>query len=152
MKTILSILSLAGVMFITSCKNEQKEPGKIGTENVSNPSSGNGSADQSNVPVFTFDKETHDFGKITQGEKVSYNFKFKNTGKADLLISNATATCGCTVPDYPKQPVPPNAEGVITVTFDSAGKEGLVDKTVTITANTIPNTKVLTIKTEIIKP
>jgi hypothetical protein len=100
----------------------------------------------------TFSEEKHDFGKITQGEKVSYSFVFKNTGNSDLIISNASASCGCTIPNYPKAPVKPGEESKIDVVFNSEGKSGLVEKTVTLTTNCTPSTKLLTISTTIIVP
>jgi hypothetical protein len=85
-----------------------------------------------------FENESHDFGKITQGDVVHYDFKFTNTGKSPLIITNATATCGCTTPEYPRDPIKPGSTGVIKVTFNSAGKKGLQDKQITVTANTNP--------------
>ena len=76
---------------------------------------------------------------------MQYAFKFKNTGKVDLIISSAQGSCGCTVPQYPKQPLKPGTEATIDVTFDSAGKQGKQNKTVTLITNCIPSTKVLTI-------
>ena len=96
-----------------------------------------------------FEKDVHDFGKIVEGEKVSYSFKFKNTGKVDLIISDAKGSCGCTVPQWPKNPVAPGADGVVDVTFNSSGKSGMQNKTVTLITNAIPNTKVLTITGEV---
>ena len=88
--------------------------------------------------VLTFEKPGYDFGKIKEGTKVRYNFKFKNTGKSPLIISNATATCGCTIPEPPKDPIQPGAEGVIKVVFDSTGKSGMQDKVITVTSNGNP--------------
>jgi hypothetical protein len=85
-----------------------------------------------------FEKESHDFGKIKTGDKVNYDFKFTNTGKSPLIISEAHATCGCTIPEWPKAPVKPGESGIIKVTFNSAGKTGLQDKQITVTANTVP--------------
>ncbi|OKS85443.1 DUF1573 domain-containing protein [Mucilaginibacter polytrichastri] len=90
------------------------------------------------LPAMKFEHETHDFGKIKGGDLVHYDFKFTNTGKSPLIITNATATCGCTKPEFPKTPVAPGASDVIKVTFNSAGKMGLQDKQITITANTNP--------------
>jgi hypothetical protein len=89
-----------------------------------------------NGPVMTFEVMEYNFGTIKQGESVSREFKFKNTGKEPLIINNAQGSCGCTVPEYPKEPIKPNGEGVIKVTFNSAGKMGMQDKTVTITYDT----------------
>ena len=76
--------------------------------------------------------------KAQAGEKITYEFKFNNTGKSPLIISDAKASCGCTVPEWPKEPVMPGQGGKIKVTFDSAGKSGLQDKQITVTANTNP--------------
>lgn len=81
---------------------------------------------------------------------VNYTFKFKNTGNKDLFIISAKASCGCTIPEYSKEAVHPGDDGKIDVSFDSAGKTGMVSKTISIVANTIPNTKVLTVSAEIL--
>jgi len=90
--------------------------------------------------VISFESGMYNFGKIRQGEKVNHEFKFKNTGKSPLIITNATATCGCTTPDIPKAPIKPGESGVIKVVFNSAGKSGMQDKIVTITSNANPST------------
>ncbi len=92
--------------------------------------------DRPNGPVMKFDVLEHNFGTIKQGESVTFEFKFKNSGKEPLIINTATGSCGCTVPEYPKEPIKPNGNGVIKVTFNSAGKSGPQDKTVTITYDT----------------
>jgi Protein of unknown function (DUF1573) len=97
----------------------------------------------------SFNKKEHNFGTINEGKTVTTNFKITNTGNKDLIIQNATASCGCTVPDYPKYPIKPGKSGEIKVSFDSAGKPGQQQKTVTVTAN-IPNgSEILTIKTNV---
>ena len=108
--------------------------------------------DAEGAPVFAFVKERHDFGQIQQGEKVSTVFEFTNTGDAPLIISNAKGSCGCTVPEWPKEPIAPGEGGSIKVEFDSKGKSGVQTKTVNLTANTVPNTKVLTISANIQVP
>ncbi len=90
------------------------------------------------APKVKFEQEIYDFGVIQQGEKVHFDFKFKNEGKTPLIITNATATCGCTVPEYPSQPVKPGESGIIKVVFDSQGKSGMQDKFVTVTSNANP--------------
>lgn len=104
------------------------------------------------APDLKFNEDAHDFGKIIQGEKVTYSFTFKNTGGSDLIISSAQGSCGCTVPTYPKQPIKSGEEAKIDVKFDSEGKSGLVKKTVTLTTNCNPSTKVLTISATIEVP
>ena len=108
-------------------------------------SNGNNTADNSSGasataegPTMKFEKETHDFGKIKQGDKVTYEFKFTNAGKSPLIIKDAIASCGCTKPEWPSTPIKPGESGAIKVTFDSRSKMGLQDKQITITANTNP--------------
>lgn len=105
-----------------------------------------------NAPDFKFETEEYNFGKIKQGESVTYEFKFKNTGKEPLIISEAHGSCGCTVPVWPKEPIMKGKEGVIKVTFNSAGKMGAQDKTVTLTSNSKGGQKILHMKGEVLQP
>jgi hypothetical protein len=92
----------------------------------------------------------HDFGKIREGEKVTYRFKFKNTGTVPLKITDVKTSCGCTASDYTRSPVPPGGDGFVEVVFDSQGRTGTQQKTVTVSANTIPPAHVLRFKGEVI--
>lgn len=105
-------------------------------------------ADQ--LPIMTFENDTHHFGKIKEGEVVHYDFKFTNTGKTDLVISSARGSCGCTVPEYPKEPIAAGKSSVIKVEFDSKGKSGAQKKAVTLTYNGYPNKKVIYIESEVL--
>ena len=96
--------------------------------------------------TMVFNKKEHNFGDINQGDKVSYNYTFKNTGANDLIISSAQGSCGCTVPEYPKTPIKPGKSATMKVSFDSTGKTGQQSKTVTIRANTAAGVETLTIK------
>jgi len=87
-----------------------------------------------------FTEPIYEFGSVSQGEVVKHEFTFTNTGTQPLLITDARSTCGCTVPSYPKQPVAPGEEAVISVAFDTKNKSGRQSKPVTITANTYPAT------------
>jgi hypothetical protein len=87
-------------------------------------------------PTMKFEELDFNFGTIKQGESVTHIFKFKNDGKEPLIINTAVGSCGCTVPEYPKEPIRPNGAGEIKVTFNSTGKSGPQDKTVTITYDT----------------
>lgn len=94
----------------------------------------------------TFDVETHDFGTIEYAGNGTYEFKFKNTGKEPLIISDAKGSCGCTVPTYPKNvPIKPGETQVIKVTYDTK-RAGNFNKTVTVTSNAKTPSKILTIK------
>ncbi len=88
-----------------------------------------------NSPVLAFNESSKDFGDITQGEKVEHVFKFENKGSSPLIISNVAASCGCTVPNWPKDPIPPGEKGEIKVTFNSAGKMGKQNSVVRIYSN-----------------
>ena len=113
------------------------------------------------VPVgpltsIVFEESSYDFGEVMEGEKVVHIYKFKNTGKEPLVISNAKGSCGCTVPDWPREPIAVGASGEIRVQFDSKGKGkvggGPQAKKVTITANTDPANTFLDIKGVVNKP
>ena len=94
------------------------------------------SAAKPNGPVITFEKKTHEFGDIVQGDKVEETFKFANTGNEPLIITNVQVTCGCTTPKgWPRDPIPPGGKAEITVGFNSAGKMGRQNKVVTIVSN-----------------
>ena len=94
--------------------------------------------DAANAAGMKFESDVHDFGKIKEGDKVTYEYKYVNSGKSPLIISDAYATCGCTTPEIAKEPVQPGASSTVKVTFNSAGKSGLQDKLITIVANTVP--------------
>ena len=85
--------------------------------------------------VITFKEKSVDFGDITQGDKVSHTFELTNTGTTPLIISNVAATCGCTVPSWPKDPIAPGAKAKIEVSFNSAGKMGKQNSVVRIYSN-----------------
>lgn len=100
--------------------------------------------------TIAFEESEYDFGTVKAGEKVRHVFKFKNTGSEPLIISNAKGSCGCTVPNWPREPIPPGGEGEIVVEFDSKGKRGKQNRKVTITANTEPPQIFLYVKGEVI--
>ena len=99
-----------------------------------------------NQADFKFDATEYNYGSIKQGDKVEYDFAFTNSGKEPLIITDARGSCGCTVPVWPKEPIKKGEKGTIHVTFNSAGKQGMQDKTVTITSNAKTNPMVLHVK------
>jgi hypothetical protein len=101
-----------------------------------------------NAPEITFESETHDFGTIDQGGNGTYEFKFKNTGKEPLIITDAKGSCGCTVPSWPKEPIKPGATSTIKVTYDTK-RVGAFNKSVTITSNAKSNVKTIVIKGDV---
>ena len=102
-------------------------------------------------PVIEFDKNNHDFGEIQEGEIAETEFRFTNVGKSDLIISDASGSCGCTVPDYPKNsPIKPGESGKIIVKFDSNNRPGMQRKAVTLITNTSKGKQILNIKSIVI--
>jgi hypothetical protein len=91
----------------------------------------------------------HDFGPIMEGEKATYRFKFKNTGQEPLILKKVKPSCGCTTPDYSKDPIAPGEEGYIDVTYDSDGRPGQFNKSVTVETNTEPSIHILRITGEV---
>lgn len=98
------------------------------------------------LPTMSFETTDHDFGTINEGQVVEYTYAFKNTGEAPLIIQGAQGSCGCTVPDWTKEPIPVGGTGFVKAKFDSNGKPNIQNKTVTVTANTWPKQTVLRFK------
>ena len=130
--------------------NEQGE--KVDSSLVNVSETANGPVDKDKLPVIKFTESEFNYGKIIQGEKVSHTFTFTNEGKSNLVVVSAKASCGCTVAQPPKDPIPPGATGKIEVVFDSNGKSGMVSKSITVLSNAEPNTTILTIAGEVIVP
>jgi hypothetical protein len=101
------------------------------------------------LPKFSFDTEAHDFGSIVEGTVAKHDFTFTNTGDAPLIITNASGSCGCTVPSWPREPIAPGETGTIHVEFNSTNRTGNQTKQVTLSANTVPNKKVLRINAQV---
>ncbi|HAA15643.1 MAG TPA: DUF1573 domain-containing protein [Cytophagales bacterium] len=101
------------------------------------------------LPTFNFEETSFDFGTIQEGTKAVHVFKFTNEGEAPLIISEAQGSCGCTVPSYPKEPIPVGATGEIRVEFNSQGRTGNQQKFVSLTANTNPSITRLSIKAQV---
>jgi hypothetical protein len=131
-KKIAAVLSLA--IALAACNQTSSKESATADSSSKTPPTINAAT----AAAMKFETEAHDFGKIKQGDKVTYEFKYTNTGKSPLIISDAYATCGCTTPEIEKKPIQPGAASFVKVTFDSAGKNGLQDKLITIVANTVP--------------
>jgi hypothetical protein len=169
MKRIFFALN-AALILLSSCGSDGVEPRKIDADSltvtspaeirnlspvpnsslISNPISADQTTDLSQMAQIEFKEETMDFGTIKAGEVVTKVFEFTNTGKAPLVISDAQASCGCTVPEWPRSPIAVGESNKIIAKFDSNGKSGKIDKTITITSNTSPNTTKLRITGNII--
>lgn len=131
---------------LTACQQENgksvqeiKTDGKISSI-IRNPVSADGTIDTVNVARMTFETPSFDYGEVQAGDIVTHVFRFVNNGKVPLIINNAHSTCGCTVPTWPKDPVPPGGSGEISVEFNTSNKAGFQEKPVIISANTFPAT------------
>lgn len=126
---IVSIITLALSIAISCSSESESKNSEISSEN--------------GTAVISFSKLEHDFGKVTEGEKVACVFKFTNTGDGDLLINSATTSCGCAVPKFDKKPIKPGNSGTLEVVFDSSNYEGKQTKTVTVRSNASSKVMVL---------
>ncbi|MGL4583448.1 MAG: DUF1573 domain-containing protein [Flavobacterium sp.] len=143
MKKII-LLTLGLAFAVVSCKDNNASS-QINQDNVAAVAGTNANGE---FPVIKFDRTTHDFGNILNNEAVTTEFEITNTGKADLIIINASASCGCTVPEYQKTPIKPGETSKLTVKFQT-GAEGQQQKTVTLVTNTEKAEEILTIKANV---
>ena len=131
-KKTIGFLTLSLIFAITSCKQESV------AEKITDADMKTVEAEKAlvgDLPKVKLDKEIHDFGTIAEGDVVETEFIVTNTGASDLLIVDAKGSCGCTVPEPPKDPIKPGESAPIKVSFDSKGKPGNQEKTVTLTTN-----------------
>ncbi len=133
-------------ILLAACNNtKDKGENGLSVRDIKNPNSL--MEDQDDLyPMMQFEEDHFDFGTLSEGEVVSHEFKFKNTGKARLIITSANSSCGCTIPSFPREPIEPGEEGVIKVEFDSGGKRNKVKKNINITANTNPAVQKISIE------
>lgn len=148
----LMIGSLFCFLLFSGCNSGNSTQDTLPADVVSNPNTASGDGDPTNLPILRFEETEHDFGRIIEGETVSFDYKFKNTGKTDLVIADVSTSCGCTVPSYPKTPIGPDEEGTIKVAFNSKGKRGFQAKNIVVVANTQPNTTLLRVKAQVVAP
>tara|TARA_X000000368_G_C22509735_1_gene484266 strand:+ start:23 stop:511 length:489 start_codon:yes stop_codon:yes gene_type:complete len=129
-------------LFLKSCNSDPSK--RIKSENLA--AAEQRSSNNSSFPVMTFDFENYNYGEVVDGEIVEVDFNFTNTGKTDLIVFDASASCGCTVPKYPKnENIKPGDKGTIKVMFDTANKPGKQIKTVTLSTNTSTGKKLIRI-------
>lgn len=152
----ITLIALTALL-VASCKKEESkdvQPTANPAIDINQPMVQKSDTTTAAVPAgneteMTFAEKEHDFGTINEGDKPEHIFKFTNTGTKDLVITNAVGSCGCTVPEYPKEPVAPGKSGTMKVSFNSTGKTGNQSKTVTISANVPNGATVLTIKADV---
>jgi hypothetical protein len=147
---IISLLALAAC---NNGKTNDTDKGKFPVSMVNNPRSAMGmdTVAAAMKPTMDFTDTLHNFGAMHEDEKVSHDFTFTNNGKTALIITSAYGSCGCTVPEYPRDAIAPGKTAVMKVTFNSAGKSGHQEKSVTIHTNTVRGTHMLFIKADIEK-
>ena len=127
------VLFLAAILVFVSCDVRRKDKVADGTAKMTMADMA--TMDSTTVQIID---SAYNFGNATEGEKVTYNFRFKNSGKKPLVITNTSASCGCTVPEKPEKPVLPGETAFIKVVFNSKGKVGHNEKTITVTSNANP--------------
>lgn len=141
MKKSILLSALCVAFAFTSCKDNAAD--KVNEENV--VSAADRDAESVKYATMSFEETEFDFGDIQRGDHVEHLFAFKNTGDAPLVIVDAKSSCGCTVPEYTKDPIAPGQNGTLLVKFDGSG-QNQVNKTITVTANTEKGAERLTIK------
>lgn len=145
MKRISLIILFSAAIAFAANAQEKKETKPAQTAPATNAAEQKPAADNPNAPEITFETELIDYGTIKQGEEGTRIFKFKNTGKDPLVISNARGSCGCTVPTWPKEPIMKGQTAELKVHYDTK-RVGAFTKTVTLESNAKSNPKVVTIK------
>ena len=134
MRKIVTIALMA--VLLAGCNGNKRQEADV--DLIRNPRSAEGYDSKEKMPVITFDEDLHNFGRLSAGENISYSFHFRNTGNADLIISSASATCGCTVADYPRERIAPGKTGYVTISFKSQGMSGYQVKEVIVASNAQP--------------
>lgn len=144
-KTIFLAAFIATAAVFISCADNSNAKAKINKEKLENAKSRDLEIKKGTASI-SFDKKVYDFGTVNEGEFVETIFTVTNSGKTDLVITNAKPSCGCTVPVWPKEPIKPGETGEIKVKFNTAGKPNRQNKTITLTTNTESGREVLTLK------
>ena len=152
-KKVVLAAVIGSFLFLGACKKKEKANTEMQNSSISSSASIGIPEQEERVipadgkyPVMTFEKTEHDFGTIAAESKVNYSFQFKNTGEADLIITRAVGSCGCTIPEYPKTPIKVGESAKIDVSFNSAGKHGNQQKSITIYTNSKAGVESLLIK------
>ena len=146
MKNLIVITLVVIGLSFTSCKEDATQ--KIKTENLE-VAKERDSEIKMGGPRFKFDKTEHDFGTISEGDVVETVFAFTNVGKSELIITSAKGSCGCTVPEWPKEPIMPGEAGEIKVKFNSYRKPNLQQKQITLRTNTEGGKEILKIRDQV---
>jgi len=154
MKYAYYFAAAALILIGAACKDDDSTrvpDGQMSAKMIRNPRSADGldTAALKELPVIKFSDTAHDFGWMGAGEIVEHEFTFKNVGNGPLIIAGATSSCGCTIPEFSREPIPPGGNGSLKVTFSSAGKQGHIVKGISVTSNSFPSIQDLTISADI---
>jgi len=142
-KIAVAIALIVSTGMLVSC-GQGKASSKVKKENVESAQKRD-TSNNVDAPSVSFDKEEYDFGTVNEGDVVKTTFTVTNTGKTDLVITNAKASCGCTVPVWPKEAIAPGETGDIQVSFNTSGKPNKQSKSITLTTNTVKGREVVKI-------
>lgn len=149
MKKVIYLLFVPIALASCQQKSDKADAGDTSSASTVNAASAANTTDTAAAAKFEFTEKAFDFGTVEEGEKVTHSYKFTNAGSGSLIISNAQPSCGCTVPDWTREPIPPGGTGEITAVFDSKGRVGKQNKTITVHANTEPSVVKLTLTGEV---
>jgi hypothetical protein len=140
MKKVINISWILIIIVVAGCVNRS-------VNNSANPGTDSNGTGKSEI---VFREYQYDFGKVTQGEKISHTFIFENKGTTNLIITSASTTCGCTVSKYNTKPIPPGSTGNLEVVFDTSGRDGMQTKTITVKSNASKPVVLLKITAEVV--
>jgi hypothetical protein len=138
-KIVITVLVLLSIM-VSNC----------GSSTNRNAGSSESKAIETGSAKLIFKEYEHNFGNVTEGEKVGFIFSFENKGTNNLVITSATTSCGCTVPKYDTKPIPPGGNGNLEVVFDTSGRNGMQTKTITVNSNASIPVVLLRITAEVV--
>ncbi|KGL63886.1 DUF1573 domain-containing protein [Polaribacter sp. Hel1_85] len=144
-KTTILLAFVITASFFTACKDGGNATSKINKANLEKAETRDLEI-KKGTALITLDKKVYDFGTVNEGDIVETSFKVTNSGKTDLVITNAQASCGCTVPVWPKAPIKPGDSGEVKVKFNTTGKPNRQQKSITLTTNTESGREILTLK------
>jgi hypothetical protein len=141
MNKFIAVLFLSGIIFSCNIRN---------TKNNGDSQASDASMNFNDSTTVQLIDSVYNFGTVSDGEKVEYSYRFRNTGKNPLIISSAVASCGCTVPEKPEEPIKPGETGFLKVVFNSKGRVGEVHKEITVTSNAFPKFPVLQLTGQVV--
>jgi hypothetical protein len=151
----LNLILIFIAFSLTYCTNNASKTEETALDKsileIENKGAATSEAKNENAPVISLENAVYEFGTVKEGEKVEHTYSFTNTGKSPLILSNVSASCGCTTPEYSKHPINPGEKGSVTVVFDSQNQVGMQQKIITILSNAEPSRTILQLKGEVKK-